>query len=223
MVILAFKDAKDSGLARYFTGKTCPHGHVSERFVSSRACVECAGILKKKWAVKNQDHVRAYEREYTDANREKKNVYNRSRRMKNPEKTKAYKKAEYLRTKEKHLARCKKYALENKEKIQKATRAKRKAKPAQYNAYARNYKLRKRGAIGKHTGAEILEILKLQRGKCACCKIKLGKKYHVDHIIPLIRNGSNDRRNLQILCAPCNHSKSGKDPIKFMQQKGMLL
>lgn len=50
-----------------------------------------------------------------------------------------------------------------------------------------------------------------------------GLKYHVDHIVPLIAGGSNDRSNLQILCQPCNNSKSSKDQIEFMQSRGMLL
>jgi hypothetical protein len=28
---------------------------------------------------------------------------------------------------------------------------------------------------------------------------------------------------LQLLCRPCNLSKSARDPIEFMQERGMLL
>lgn len=41
MIILTRKAAIDAGSSRYFTGKPCPHGHVCERIVSSRKCVEC--------------------------------------------------------------------------------------------------------------------------------------------------------------------------------------
>lgn len=34
-------EAKTRGLKRYFTGKRCIHGHVSERYVSTGACVGC--------------------------------------------------------------------------------------------------------------------------------------------------------------------------------------
>lgn len=40
---------------------------------------------------------------------------------------------------------------------------------------------------------------------------------------PLARGGTNQRTNLQLLCPPCNLSKSAKDPIDFMQSRGFLL
>ena len=42
-------------------------------------------------------------------------------------------------------------------------------------------------------------------------------------IKPLARGGTNQRTNLQLLCPPCNLSKSAKDPIDFMQSRGFLL
>jgi hypothetical protein len=34
--------AKEQGLARYYTGQPCAHGHISERIVSNYTCIECA-------------------------------------------------------------------------------------------------------------------------------------------------------------------------------------
>jgi hypothetical protein len=42
MEIISRDQAKDLGLAHYFTGKPCPRGHIAERFVSSFGCVECS-------------------------------------------------------------------------------------------------------------------------------------------------------------------------------------
>lgn len=33
--------AQASGLKRYFTGKPCKHGHVAERQVSDKQCLDC--------------------------------------------------------------------------------------------------------------------------------------------------------------------------------------
>jgi len=41
MDIISRKDAQSLGLKRYFTGKPCPVGHISERYVSSQTCRKC--------------------------------------------------------------------------------------------------------------------------------------------------------------------------------------
>ncbi len=90
-------------------------------------------------------------------------------------------------------------------------------------AHNSNRRAVKRLAIGTHTPADVAEILLMQGRKCACCRVSIKKKYHIDHIIPLSMGGRNDRRNLQILCAPCNLSKHALDPIDFMRSRGKLL
>ena len=90
-------------------------------------------------------------------------------------------------------------------------------------AYVRNYFAKKRNAKGSHTQEDIATLYAFQKGKCVVCKISLSEGYHVDHIMPLSLNGSNDKGNLQLLCPRCNMSKSNKDPILFMQSKGFLL
>jgi hypothetical protein len=39
--------AKARGLLRYFTGRPCPRGHVTERYVSSHGCMECVRLFKQ--------------------------------------------------------------------------------------------------------------------------------------------------------------------------------
>lgn len=52
------------------------------------------------------------------------------------------------------------------------------------------------------------EILKENYGICACCGKKLTTKtMTVEHIIPLSRGGTNDRKNLTVLCYDCNQLK----------------
>lgn len=87
----------------------------------------------------------------------------------------------------------------------------------------RSYRARKLNAVGSHTEEEVIEILHLQKCKCAICKKSLKKGYHVDHIVALSKGGSDYKDNLQMLCPTCNLKKSAKDPIKFMQSKGYLI
>lgn len=67
-------------------------------------------------------------------------------------------------------------------------------------------------------------LLNKQNGMCAYCKCK-GKNvvWHLDHIIPISKGGSNTINNVQILCMSCNLKKNDKDPIRFAQENGRLL
>lgn len=84
---------------------------------------------------------------------------------------------------------------------------------------------RKRGAAGTFTATNIASLMDIQRGRCAhpWCRASLKAGHHIDHVMPLARGGSNDRRNLQLLCPPCNLKKHAKHPIDFAQENGLLL
>lgn len=81
------------------------------------------------------------------------------------------------------------------------------------------------GAPGHFASADIVRLWHRQRGECAACGVKCGKRpadsgaYHVDHIMPLARGGSNWPRNLQILCPACNCSKGAKTEAEFRRYR----
>lgn len=136
------------------------------------------------------------------------------------------------RAKPEHAAYMREYGkrwyAENKERLKPIRAAwhaenyatKRKPKMVQNEA---NRRARIRSAAGTHTLDQVLELCRKQKGKCACCRVSLGDRYHRDHITPLASGGSNDISNIQILCPGCNRSKNARDPIKFMQENGYLL
>ncbi len=97
------------------------------------------------------------------------------------------------------------------------------ANPEKMRVHWRNKHARKRAAEGKYTHKDIAGLMAAQRGKCAYCRDSLRPGYHVDHIHPLSRGGSNWPRNLQLLCKTCNLAKCAKDPIVFSQEMGLLL
>lgn len=221
--IISCTEARALGLKRYFTGGLCPSGHCAPRYVSNRRCVACVRLEKAQWAKTNPSKVRAYDRAYYQANRQLDLQRNRKWRAENPEKLRAIKRAEYRRNKASHQRRMRRYRELNPELLREAARRKVAKNPEKYASYARNRKARRRLAPGSHSGADVRAIHKAQKGKCAICRSALSGKYHVDHIQALANGGSNDPRNLQILCPPCNMRKGARDQIEFMRERGMLL
>lgn len=57
---------------------------------------------------------------------------------------------------------------------------------------------------GTYPKGIVAKLLKLQRGKCACCRMPLGADYHLDHIQPLALGGANADWNVQLLRSKCN-------------------
>lgn len=87
-----------------------------------------------------------------------------------------------------------------------------------------NRRALKRAAGGSFTAAQIEALLLKQRGKCANCGCTLTSANMArDHRQALARGGSNDILNMELLCRPCNGSKSDKDEIAWAQENGRLL
>lgn len=82
---------------------------------------------------------------------------------------------------------------------------------------------RVRSAGGSVSPDIVSKLYTLQKGKCPCCGERLGKKFHLDHIVPLVEGGLHDDSNLQLLRERCNLQKNRKNPIAYMQEKGFLL
>lgn len=76
---------------------------------------------------------------------------------------------------------------------------------------------------GKLSSGLIEKLFTLQRGRCACCGLPLGNKYHLDHIMPIALGGAHTDNNMQLLRQECNLQKHAKHPVAFMQERGLLL
>lgn len=89
--------------------------------------------------------------------------------------------------------------------------------------YRRNRRAKIAMADGSHTKDDVLSILYMQKWKCMNCSKSIKKGYHVDHIIPIARGGSNWKSNIQCLCQLCNNKKHAKDPIDWARENGRLI
>ena len=78
--IVTLEEARAAGLTRYFTGKPCPKGHMSERRTKGSACLQCAKEITEAWIRANPDKQKAYWDRHRNENKDKINARNRVRK-----------------------------------------------------------------------------------------------------------------------------------------------
>jgi hypothetical protein len=166
-----------------------------------------------------------YGAEWRRENRDKSNSYTAQWRIQNPDKVR-----EMTKRRARKPPTLQQRAIKNAR-----SAAWKKANPeraaAAIQAWAKRYPERRRAAlINRRAGIKgrvspdlLTKLLALQRGKCACCGELLGSKFHMDHIMPLAKGGTNTDDNMQLLRAQCNLQKGAKHPVDFMQTRGRLL
>lgn len=210
--IVTRAEAKARGLTRYFTGKPCPHGHISERWVASYSCDTCQQLDSQQRYHQNINGRRDKNIGWYQANIER----GRERARKS--------------AKERYEARkpyMEQWRVANRDRINAYYKGKRPFLPEEslekQRCSVRNRRARLRAAEGKHTADQIAELLVKQRNRCAGCGVSIRKNYQADHIIPLFLGGSNAIANIQLLCRPCNTSKGYKHPIEWARKKSRLL
>src|SRR5579871_470762 len=70
------------------------------------------------------------------------------------------------------------------------------------------------------THEQLCDVYDATRGRCHVCGRKVyftnhGKRlrrgaWHVDHVVPRVRGGTNQRDNLRAACVPCNLAKGAR-------------
>ncbi len=195
-----------------------------------RDCKECVRRYIHEWQKANPEKRTAYHRRWVMTNPGKASQRDRAYRATHPEEStrrmRAWREANpgqalerqraYRAANAKRLAeRDRAYRAANAERLAASARAWALANPEKAAAAVHNYQARKKGNGGVHTAEDIQAQYERQKGRCYYCQKKVGKKYHVDHVIPLIKGGSNGPENLVIACPTCNQEKHDKHPMDY--------
>lgn len=104
--------------------------------------------------------------------------------------------------------------------LQEQSRKAYRSNPGAYKQRARNRAAKVKGAEGSHTRADVRRQYVMQGGKCFWCDRVLGEAFHIDHLIPISRGGTNGPENIVAACAPCNLSKGAKLPLEWATTRG---
>jgi len=98
-------------------------------------------------------------------------------------------------------------------------RAKNKEKVATWDAVC---KARRAGASGSHTHEEWLACLSHFDGRCYYCgeRLTAGTRTR-DHLIPIVKGGTNDISNIVPACRSCNCRKNSRTPDEYFADFGV--
>lgn len=205
--IVTRAEAKATGKKRYFTGKPCKHGHISERY-TTKGCVACVSATAAVWRTANRERFDAVARDWQKARKEHVAAKREEWRLANLERCRLTNKA---------------WRQENSDRLKALKKAWLAVNSLRTRCYTENRRARKKANGGSHTPEQIEELRTKQRHRCAGCKASIRNHYEVDHIIPIASGGTNDIGNIQLLCMPCNRSKHTKSPEQWAREQGRLL
>lgn len=184
--------------------------------ILTRKCIPCDRARSRAYYRLHAQKLRDYQNAYREANlelvRERKKEYY----LKNADKLRT--KAIYYRNRDIEKARAydRKRGKERREKHNEYNRKWKKLNPEVSRKESRRRRALKHRAEGTHTPKDIELLMRSQKGLCWWCGAPIhGKKYDVDHRIPLNRGGSNAPENLCITCPSCNRSKQDKLPQEW--------
>lgn len=205
---------------------------------------------RRAYHAAHQEEEAAYRKAYNESHREenaaRKLAYNAARREENAAYSRAYNAAHrekvaakdaayYAAHRDEKSARDKVRRKENRAKIAEKEREYHAAHPGKRAEWkrawdvahpekvraarqARQSRLESNG--GTHTAAEWRALCDWFGNVCLCCGA--GDKLSEDHVIPVVKGGSDSISNLQPLCIPCNDKKHRKtidyrDPVRLTE------
>lgn len=196
----------------------------------------------KIWNEKNRERKKQYNKatrykyaekkqEYRESHREQERECRRKYYAVHREQSREYSRSYYIthreQTREQNRERCRRYHAEHRQEMRDGVRRYRHAHPdrkyaanrrhrakypEKHRAYRHNRRARELTAEGQYNGEDAQRQYRRQWGHCFWCSEPVGNTYHIDHVMPLSRGGSNWPENLVITCRKCNSKKCNKLP-----------
>lgn len=153
-----------------------------------------------RWLTANREHTQQYAKQYA---------------LKRADHLKEYRASYYQEHRDRIVKRVMAYYWDDPERARQQRRKYYRSHPEVGRINSKLAKHRRRTAEGWYTADDIRRMIRQQKGKCWWCGKKYGDNYHLDHVIPIARGGTNDPSNLCLACAACNLSKHAKLPHEW--------
>jgi len=217
---ISLKEAAAAGLARYFTGEPCKHGHVAERRVRDRSCTGCDRAKRARHYYADRETYLAKQRLRQNENRENTRAASRAWKARNTARV-----ADYM------LA----YRQTYREALAEADAIRRAADPDKYRDIHRRWVLDNNGVKNAHTAGRLAHVKRATpkwltpEDRQAIISIyemaaRISREtrvpHQVDHIIPLrgvTASGLHVPGNLRVITAVENARKKNKVLPELME------
>lgn len=102
----------------------------------------------------------------------------------------------------------------------------RKTDPLKYRVYDQTKNAKRKHAPGRHTAQDERAQYEAQGGLCFWCGDAVNLTFHIDHIQPLSKGGTNNADNICIACPWCNLHKWSMTPqawqVRLLQSRPSL-
>lgn len=177
-----------------------------DRYQQNREAILQAS--KESYAA-NRDARRATWKAWREENAQLHRDRARAWREANPEKKKELDRQYHLKTAQKHRARSKAWSEANPERKAETNRKWRQENQDRRHANETARRARKRAAFVEKVFRQ--KLFERDQGICGICGQPVDpKRYHVDHIVPLIKGGEHSYANTQIAHPRCNSAKGAR-------------
>jgi hypothetical protein len=214
----AFSAHRGSKSSKSGFRSTCKSCDVIANRLYRAANREKVNAAKRAWAGKNKDKIKIWDKRYQLANAEKLSIYNANYRKINAEKLSEQKRQWRIKNADYKKEADRVWSQKNKDKVAAASRRFRinspeKAKAAQYRYQAKKPEVRKlilmrRRARMAESSIFIIPVKNIRRMMMRPCAYCGQFSKHLDHVIPIAKNGIHGLGNLIQSCAKCNQSKN---------------